>query len=164
MSERVLSEREMGLLRHAVGGDVGHRGYVAVQPGSPDAGVVEGLAEAGLMVRGGEGDPRIWGSLVFYFVTPEGKRVAHRDRPPAWECWTPSLGMDPDMGQSSLVRAPTRSKARYLHLMAVRESYEDVTFADIRVRRAVGFDDADFSQGVMPKYVHAPDAGGTDER
>lgn len=72
---------------------------------------------------------------------------------PVWFCWVPALGGTLANGNGGLHRAATRSKARYLCYLNVRDAGWDVTFADIEVRREPGWDDAQFSDGSMPRYA-----------
>ena len=68
-------------------------------------------------------------------------------------CWVPKLGGDRATGNGGLYRAATRSKARYLCYLNVRDCYQDVRFQDIEVSRCRGYDEARFHDGHMPKYA-----------
>lgn len=69
----------------------------------------------------------------------------------AWLCTLPWL-----QGPGGLVRAPTRSKARYLGYLNAREAFDDVRITDIQVRRAADYDRHTFRDGTMPKFAEPP--------
>ena len=70
----------------------------------------------------------------------------------AWAAWVLRIGGDPKT-RCGLVRAPTRSKARYLAYLSCRDVYRDGKNLDIRVRRAPRFDALEFRDCVMARYL-----------
>lgn len=79
----------------------------------------------------------------------------------AWRCWVPKIDGDPEH-KCALIRAPTRGRARYLALLSAQDAFPDLSFADMRVRRAPQYDRASFRDGVMPRYADQPEEEGED--
>lgn len=59
-------------------------------------------------------------------------------------------------GPGGLIRAPTRSKARYKGYLIIRGAFEDVQITEIQVRRAADYDRHRFRDGTMPDFAEAP--------
>ncbi len=83
-------------------------------------------------------------------------RAATRKR--AFFVWCPWLSAGPETGHCGVVFAASAGKARYLTLLSARDSYPNLTFADVAVRRARAFDRMQEEQSGMflPQYVEVP--------
>lgn len=130
-----LTEKERDILDHSLGGPKRYRNYFAADPCyEGDHLVIHGLVQRGLMVAGRE----IPGGLRYYHVTPAGKEAldATVERLPMWRCWVPSIA--PESSAAMVVNAATRSKARYIAYLDIREPYPDLKLTEIRVRRGHG--------------------------
>lgn len=75
----------------------------------------------------------------------------------AWFCWIPRYGGSLANGKGAMVRATTRSKARYLAYLSALDPLPDLCLIDIKVRREKAYDRAEFRDGVMPRYAEFPD-------
>lgn len=93
---QALTKEQVHILQHALGMTDGHaeyRNYYAQEDGDEDC---EALVAAGLMIKshGVPGYDKLSWPLVYYHVTPSGKKIAYANLPP--------------------VQKTTRSQRRYL--------------------------------------------------